>query len=86
MVEVVYMACALSCVVCAVLLGRGFFRTRQRLLLWSGLGFAGLALNNVLLVIDLVVLPDGVDLSLARLGSAALGLAIMVIGFAAEGT
>ncbi|MCK6551434.1 DUF5985 family protein [Myxococcota bacterium] len=85
MVEAVYLACALSCVVCAVLLARGFSRTRQRLLLWSALGFTGLAVNNVLLVVDLVVLPNGVDLSIARLVSAAIALTIMVLGFVAEG-
>jgi hypothetical protein len=76
MVEAVYILCALTSAACAVLLLRAWKRTQSRLLLWSGLCFAGLALNNVLLFVDLVLLPTAVDLYVPRLitglGSAAL--------------
>jgi hypothetical protein len=50
------------------------------LLLWSTLCFAGLALNNILLFVDLVVVPYAVDLRLFRSGSAIVGLALLTIG------
>jgi hypothetical protein len=71
--------CALTSFACAVLLLRGWLRSRAGLLLWSGLCFAGLTLNNVLLVLDKFVLPD-VDLSTARLATAFCALALLVFG------
>jgi hypothetical protein len=53
--NLVYLLCAATSIVCAILLIRGYRRARERLLLWSGACFIGLALNNVLLVIDLRV-------------------------------
>jgi hypothetical protein len=49
---IVYVLCALTSLACAVLVLRSYFRSRARLLLWTGLCFAGLCLNNVLLVVD----------------------------------
>jgi hypothetical protein len=51
---------------CAILVLRSWRRSGQRLLLLVGLCFAGLAVNNLLLVVDLVVLPSRIDLSLLR--------------------
>ena len=51
----VYALCALTSLVCAWLLLRAYQRQRTRLLLWSSVSFAGLALNNVLLFIDLIL-------------------------------
>jgi hypothetical protein len=53
------------------------------LLLWTGSCFAGLALNNLLLFVDLVVVPE-VDLSLARSLAAFVGLGSLVIGLVWE--
>jgi hypothetical protein len=74
MAETVYMLCALTSGVCAALLVRGYAATRTRLLFWGSLCFVGLAINNVLLFVDLVVVPS-VDLSLVR---SAVALAAMV--------
>lgn len=63
--SVVYLLCLLTSAVCAGLLMRGYSRHRTPLLLWSGLCFALLAVNNLLVVLDLLVLPN-TDLSLAR--------------------
>ena len=63
MAAIIYSLCALTALGCALLLLRGYRRSRYRLLLWSGLCFAGLTVNNLLLVIDKVALPDG-DLSI----------------------
>jgi hypothetical protein len=76
----VYLLCALTSIVCMVLLGHQFLRTRSRLLFWSGLCFVGLATNNALLFLDLVVLPS-VDLQLPRLAAAGLGVVLLLIGF-----
>ena len=79
----VYVLCALTSITCAVLLLRGYARSRVRLLLWSGLCFAGLALNNVLLFIDVRVLPE-TDLSLVRTLPAVAGIAVLIYGMVWE--
>lgn len=72
--EVVYVLCAVTSLVCAVLLVRSYRTNRSRLLLWSSICFVGLFANNVLLVVDEVLTTNAVDLLLARdltnLGSA----------------
>ena len=69
-----------------MLLLRAYAATRTPLLLWSGLCFLLLTVANVLLFIDLVVLSDSVSLYVWRLGTAALGMCILVYGliFASE--
>lgn len=79
MAEAVYFLCAATSSLCAVLLVRAFARTGTRLLLWSGLCFTGLALNNTVLVVDLIVVPD-VDLSTWRLVPAVAGVALLLYG------
>jgi hypothetical protein len=81
--SIVYALCAFTSVGCAVLLLRAYRRRGIRLLLWSGLCFAGLALNNILLFIDLQVLPE-VDLSLWRPIPAVIGVAILLYGLVWE--
>jgi hypothetical protein len=83
MATLVYALCALTSVACAVLLLRGYASSRARLLLWSGLCFAGLALNNVLLLIDKRVVPT-VDLSLWRSVPALAGVALLLYGLVWE--
>jgi hypothetical protein len=85
MAEVVYILCALTSLACAVLLVRGYFRTRSRLLLWSCLCFVALAANNVLLFVDLVVVPS-MDLSIVRSSTALCGLAVLVYGLIWDAT
>jgi hydrogenase/urease accessory protein HupE len=76
MPEIIYILCALTSLFCAVLLWRSYRRSRTKLLMWSTLCFFGLAINNVLLVVDLVVVPDA-DLALVR-GAVALGSMLML--------
>lgn len=80
MAETVYILCALTSLACAVLLLRGFFRGGARFLLWSGLCFAGLVANNVLLFVDKVILPETVDLSILRAAAALAAMALLVYG------
>ena len=79
MAEIVYILCAATSIVCAMLLWRSYRSTRTRLLLWSGLCFLILALNNALLFADLVVF-HGIDLSAIRNLTALAALAVLVYG------
>ena len=76
---IVYVLCAVTSGLCAVLLLRGYAKSRARLLFWSGLCFAGFALNNLLLVIDVRVVPE-LDLSLWRTIPALIGISLLVYG------
>jgi hypothetical protein len=76
---VVYALCALTSIACAVLLLRGYAASGVRLLLWGGLCFTGLALNNILLFIDLGLVPT-VDLSVWRSIPALAGLILLIYG------
>lgn len=82
--DVVYVLCALTSLACAILLFRGYRRSRVRLLLWSGLCFLGFFLNNVLLFVDLRVVPQ-VDLAVIRLLPAVIGIAMLLYGLIWEG-
>jgi hypothetical protein len=79
MAEAVYMLCALTSVACAVLLLRSYRRSGMRLLLWSGLCFATLAVSNLVLFVDLVIAP-GADLSLLRSSLGLVGVATLLYG------
>jgi hypothetical protein len=75
----VYLLCALTSVFCAALLIRSYLQSRVGLHLWSCLCFVGLAVNNVLLFVDLIVVPQS-DLSLWRTCSAVAGMTLMAFG------
>jgi hypothetical protein len=79
MAEAIYILCAATSLACTVLLWRGYVRSRARFLLWCGLCFLLLFANNILLFVDLVLLPDK-DLSLPRSFSALAGLAVLLYG------
>ena len=83
MAEAIYALCALASSLCAVLLVRGYLRRRLRLMLLACMCFSGLALNNVLLFVDLAVMPQ-VDLSLLRGLVAVAALLLLVIGLVWE--
>jgi hypothetical protein len=76
---VIYLLCAITSLVCAVLLLRGYRRSGVRLLLWSGLCFVGFFLNNVLLFVDLRVVPT-IDLAFIRMVPALVGIALLLYG------
>jgi hydrogenase/urease accessory protein HupE len=79
MAELVYVLCALTSIICAVLLFRGFRRSGTRLLFWSAWSFVGLALNNLLLFVDLILVPT-IDLGILRAVMALIGLMVLVFG------
>ena len=83
MATIVYALCALTSLACFVLLLRSWLSTRHRLLFWSALCFAGMTVNNFLLVLDKVVLPE-VDLSVWRLSAALAAVLLLVFGLVWE--
>lgn len=78
--EVIYVLCAATAAICAGLLLRSHARSAHRLLFWSGLCFAGLALNNIILLLDKTIFLTIADLSLWRSGSALIALLLLLIG------
>ena len=76
---VVYILGVLTSLACAILLLRGYARSRKKLLLWSGIWFAIFAVSNFLVFVDLVLLPN-VDLYRYRLASGVIGMAILLYG------
>ncbi len=82
--SIIYGLCALTCLLCAVLLLRAYLRSRARVLFWSGLCFVGLTASNVLLVLDRIVLPLA-DLSTARLAVALVSVLLLLYGLVMEG-
>lgn len=79
MAEWVYALCALTSVACAVLLLRRYRSSRTRLLFWASLCFLGFALNNIMLFVDLVLLPH-VDLFFWRTVPALIGVTLFIYG------
>lgn len=79
MAEAIYILCSLISLACTALLWRGYLRSGVKLLLWSSLCFLGLSISNVLLFIDLVVLPQ-IDLSLWRSLATLIALIVLIYG------
>jgi hypothetical protein len=78
--SLVYLLSLATSAVCAALLARAYLRTKTPLLLWSALCFAFLALNNLLVVVDILVLPE-MDLTAFRNVSSLIGISILLYGF-----
>ena len=83
MAETVYILCALTSTACALLLLRGFRRSHAPLLFWSALCFVGLGCNNLLLLVDLVLVPS-VDLSVLRSVTALVAVGVLLFGLVWE--
>jgi hypothetical protein len=75
----VYILCAATSLICAVLLFRGSIQTRNGLLFWSALCFFAMTANNLLLYVNFIVLPD-VELLIAARLAAVLGIVLLNIG------
>lgn len=82
--DLVYVLCAFTALACAVLLLKAYLRSHVRLLLWSGLCFGLLFINNALVFVDAVALPD-TDLSLWRTMPALIGVGLLIYGLLWEG-
>ena len=79
MAALIYTLCALTSLACSVLLWRAWAAAGHRLLFWSALCFAGLTLNNLLLVADKLVFTQ-VDLSTWRLAVALVAPLLLLFG------
>jgi hypothetical protein len=75
----VYLLCAATALVCGGLLFRGLRRSATRLLLWCGLFFLSLALENLILFYDLIIVPD-IDLFAVRTSVALVGVMLLLVG------
>ena len=84
MAESVYILCALTSILCAALLFRGYRANRTRLLFWASLAFLLLAVNNVILYLDLVVLPASVDLFWYRTSVSMAAMLLLLFGLVWE--
>ena len=83
MAAIVYLLCLATSLACSVLLLRGHRRTGADLLLWSGLCFVGLAIDNALLFLDLVLVPH-IDLSTPRNLVGLLSYTLLLLGLILE--
>ena len=81
MASIVYILCALTSAACAAMLLRGYLRSRARFLLWSSLCFVALFINNLMLMIDRVVIPQRTLFPAEwRTAVALVGLSLLVFG------
>ena len=77
----VYLLCFATSAACAYLLARSFRKARSRMLFWSALCFALLAVVNVAVIFDLVIYPDDIDLRPVRLWLTLLAVVVLLFGF-----
>jgi hypothetical protein len=79
----VYILCAATSFLCAVLLFRGFANTGVRLLLFSAICFLGFTIDNIVLYLDVIVIPD-TDISLVRRVPGLIALIVLIFGMVWE--
>ncbi|RIK77149.1 MAG: hypothetical protein DCC68_17890 [Planctomycetota bacterium] len=79
----VYLLCAATALLCAGLLLGSYRKTGVRLLLWCGLFFVAMALENVALFVDLSIVKN-IDLVWWRRGIALAGVAVLIYGLSNE--
>ena len=82
--SVLFLLAIVTSLACTVLLFRSYMESRLRILLWSALCFVCLTANNVLLFVDVVMLPLDVDLRVARHSMALVGMLFLLYGFIRE--
>jgi hypothetical protein len=75
----VYLLCAITSFVCTLLLFRNVRKARSELIMWSALCFLCFTLANVLLFIDLALVPQ-IDFSAWRAGMMLIGASMLLFG------
>lgn len=78
----VYFLCAVTSAGCATLFFWVFWQHRDHvrpLVLWTGLSFAGFAISNGLVAIDLIILPSGA-FAVARAATACAASGLLLFG------
>ena len=81
--NIVYLLCFLTSLSCCLLLIRSYRRTKSKVILWTAACFVLLAIDNLLVVFDLILLPN-VDLLVPRLLATLLAVSTLIIGFVWE--
>lgn len=79
MAGIVYSLCALTSFVCTLMLLRSYKQSRYRLLLWAGICFCGITINNMLLVADKLIFPQ-IDLVVWRHMITLIALLFLIYG------
>jgi hypothetical protein len=75
----IYLLCTLTALICCVLLLRGYWQSRARLLFWSGLCFGSLTLENFFLFLDKIIFTQ-MDLSPLWMSFAFAGVVLLLYG------
>jgi len=76
----VYLLCLATSLACAILLIRSWKSSRRPLLLWSAVCFSLLALNNLIVVLDMVFLLE-IDLTAFRQATNVAAVSVLLYGF-----
>ncbi len=80
MASLFYGLCTVTALFCAALLLSAYSRSRYRLLLWGGLCFLGLTLNNALLVVDKLIIGPETTLFTWRLVAGLTAMLVLLYG------
>lgn len=79
----IYLLCAATALACCLLLLRGYWRSGVRLLLWCGLFFLAMSVENVMLFFDLIVFPE-VPLAATHITAGMIGVLLLLYGLICE--
>lgn len=77
---IIYLLCVATSLLCAYLLARAYRISGTGVLVWSALCFALLAVNNLILAVDTLLLPT-IDLSILQLVTALVAVGVLLYGF-----
>lgn len=76
----VYILCFLTSTLCAWLLLRSYLSGRTSMLFWSAACFVLLAVNNLLVILDMLVIQSA-DLMPWRLAASLAAVSLLLFGF-----
>lgn len=79
MASIIFLICAVTALICCMLLLKGHSHSRAPLLFWSGLCFAGLAINNLILFANQVLFPAA-DLTIYDRPAALVSILLLLYG------
>jgi hypothetical protein len=77
---IIYLLCVTTSLLCAYLLARAYHISRTGVLIWSALCFALLAVDNLILAVDILLLPT-IDLRTLQLVAALVAIGVLLYGF-----
>jgi hypothetical protein len=83
MAELIYGLCTILSLAIAVMLWRQHRRSPSRMIYWTAMCFTGLALSNLVLVVDKLVFTD-VDLRVLRHSISLLSIGLLLFGLVYE--